>query len=297
MNDQLSFLESSEFPKNEFIEVDSSLYDGVRFLVKDTTFIVFVRKNSAIGIERFHKAINLAWPKWLSFFPIKSQPITILETDWGLGGGSLGPFILAIHLKDDYDEASAKYLESILDWPAQSTGSAYINKYYADFEDPLQAYVTDKIVHELGHIFFLHGITDLKNEDDVWFALGMGLVYDRLIWDEVSNIPSPTLKAYNHIWKTKFANNPEIDQCLINPNTDNDEKFGLVRLQIYSHARAHAYLSSLRIRIGKSKFDNYVKTYLSRPLGSPIEYDDFLTNFSNDDLKIVRHAESEFSVR
>lgn len=297
MNDQLSILDSSHFPKNEFIEVDSSLYNGIQLIIKDTKFFVFVRKNSEIGIERFQKAINLAWPKWLSFFPIKSQPITILETDWGLGGGSLGPFILAIHLKGKYDDESAKYLESILGWSPESTGVDYINKYYPDFEDPIQAYVTDKIIHELGHIFFLNGITQLPNESDLWFSLGMGMVYDRIIWDEVSSTPSPGLKAYIHIWETKYASNPEIDQRLVNPNPNNDERFGLNRLQIYGHGKSYVYLSQLRSRIGSLKYDVYVKAYLAESSGSSINYNSFLKVFSKEDLHTVRKLETEFHVR
>lgn len=297
MRGTFSLIEINDFPKNDLIEIDPNVYYGIRTAIKGTCFNIFVRKKSAIGMERFHKSIGIAWPRWQSFFPIQCPPITILETDWGLGGGSLGPFTIAVHFKEKYDSDSSKYLELILNWPQKPTGSEYINEQFIGFEDPMQAYVTDQVIHELGHIFFLHGITDLKSEADTWFALGLGLVYDRLIWKDVSTTPSPVFEALDHIWKTKFANNFEIDQRLINPNTDNDKKLGLIRLQTYGHAKAHAFLSELRLRIGSSKFDKYVKTYLSRPIGSPITYEEFLSIFSAKDLITVRKTEAEFVVR
>ena len=124
----------------------------------------------------------------------------------------------------------------------------------------------------MGHIFFLHGITDLKSDADTWFGLGLGLVYDRLVWGKLWETPSPVFEAYQKTWKERFANNPEIDQRLIDPKTNRDQDFGLVRLQVYDHAKAYAYLSELRNRIGPSAFDAYVRAYLSRPLGSSIEY-------------------------
>jgi len=127
--------------------------------------------------------------------------------------------------------------------------------------------------------------------------LGLGLLYDRLIWEEVSEIPSPVFKAFDRVWKNKFSKNLNIDQRLINPDITRDKEFGLVRLQTYGHAKAGAFLSELRSRIGSSKFDDYVKFYLARPEGSPIEYEGFLALFAEDDLKIVRMVESEFTVR
>lgn len=200
-------------------------------------------------------------------------------------------------MRGSYDEASASYLESILGWQVQPTGTAYIEKQFEKFDDPMQAYVNDQVAHELGHIFFLHGITDLKTETDTWFGLGLGMVYDRLVWSEISETPSPVFEAFDRVWKANFANNKEIDQRLINPNTERDEEFGLIRLQTYGHAKACAYLSELRRRIGPARFDAYVRTYLSRPIGSPIGYDDFLSSFSKDDLTIAQQLESEFVVR
>jgi hypothetical protein len=290
-------LELSEFPVNNYVKIDPLHYEGAKFTLREATFSIFARKQNGIGIDRFYEGVKLAWPKWLSYFPLKTRPITIIETDWGLGGGSLGSFVLAVHLREKYDAESSAYLESVLGWPAQSTGTAYVEKQFASFDDPMQAYVTDQIVHELGHIFFLHGITELNNENNLWFGLGLGLVYDRLIWKEISEIPSPVFEAFDWIWKGRFANNTEIDQRLINPNTEKDKDFGLVRLQTYGHAKACAYLSELRIRIGANRFDDYVRSYLSKPIGAPIEYQDFLSLFSNADLAIVRKTESDFVIR
>lgn len=297
MDKETCHLEQSEFPQTHYIEIEPSMYHGIRFSVDGTEFNVLGRKENGIGTERLRKAILLAWPKWTSYFPLKCPPITIIDSDLGLGGGAVGPFTLAVYLKGDYDADSSKLIESILGWKPQKTGTDYIEDKFSDFEDPMQAYVNDQVVHELGHIFFLRGITDLKNEEDTWFSLGIGMVYDRLIWNELSDAPSPIFEAFHHVWKDKFANNSEIDQRLINPNTENDKKFELIRIQTYGHAKSAAYLSELRLRIGSNEFDVHVRAYLDRPIGSSIEYEQFLSYFSEIELKIVSEVESEFGVR
>jgi hypothetical protein len=277
--------------------MDPSVYEGAHFVCGGTKFFVYGRKQAGIGMQRLAEAIELTWPRWISYFPVQTPPITVVETEWGLGGGSLGNFTVAIHLRGDYDEDSAKHLESILGWPAQSSGLAYIEHQFAGFQDPLQAYVNDQVAHELGHIFFLHGIGDVKQDAELWFGLGLGLVYDRQIWSEIAGAPSPVFVAFDRVWREKFSKNPQIDQRLINPDTKQDEKFGLIRLQTYGHAKALAYLTELRARIGAQRFDAYVKSYLARPLGSAIAYEDFLSLFSQPDLDTVRQLETEFSVR
>lgn len=131
----------------------------------------------------------------------------------------------------------------------------------------------------------------------MWFSLGLGLLYDRLIWDQISDTPSPVFKAMDQIWREKFKTNSKIDQRLVNPNTENDEKFGLIRLQSYDHAKAYAFLAELCLNIGSGKFDTYVKSYLSRPIGSKIDYEEFLSTFSKVDLAVVRYLETKHIVR
>lgn len=110
MSDELIPLKPNEFPQVTLPHAPSSLFQGAKFTLKNTNFYIIARKSGGKGIQRIHKAIKLAWPKWISYFPFRSDPITILETDWGLGGGSLGSFALAVHLKGDYDAESA-YME------------------------------------------------------------------------------------------------------------------------------------------------------------------------------------------
>ena|SRR5437868_8251344 len=88
MTSQLKDIDPSEFPKLDIISIEPNYYDGVCFTLGETKFLVFGKKQNGIGIERFLKAIKLTWPIWFSFFSIKTPPITIVETDWGLGGGS-----------------------------------------------------------------------------------------------------------------------------------------------------------------------------------------------------------------
>lgn len=240
-------LQVSDFPKSEFLDISTEYYDGVGISKDGTDFLIFGKKKHGIGASRLSSAIEATWPLWTQFFSFQIPPITLIDTDWGLGGGSLGPFMIAVHLKGDYDEISANYLEAVLGWSQQKTGLDYVKESFKDFPDPLMAYVIDQVAHELGHIFFLHGITDLKKEEEIWFGLGLGMFYDRIVWSQLFEKPSPVFTSMHKTWKEKF--------------------------------------------------DNYVRSYLSRPIGSTIEYADFLTLFDETDKMKTQSLETQFKIK
>jgi hypothetical protein len=153
--------------------------------------------------------------------------------------------------------------------------------------------------HELGHLLFGFGRTvNPTKQDDWWFSLGLGIVYDRLVWQTFSKISSPLFDSLAAIWRNKFASRADIDQRLVNPDTSRDKSADhLIRMQTYGHGKSSVYLMKLRERIGQTRFDDVVKAYLMRPHGSIIEYDDFLTFFRSPEREIIRQLEDEFQVR
>jgi hypothetical protein len=278
----------NEVPAEALAHVDRRTYDASRIEVAGTTFYLLTRKKNGIEAGRFAKSLAVAWPKWLELFPAKIPTVTFIDYDMFIGGGSFSPIVLGVYFGGAIPEFASKFLKSVADWDPQPTTRAYIEKHYAHFPDPMQAYVDDLVTHELGHIFF---------GTDGWFALGLGLVYDRIVWNEFSQVESPIFGAVERVWKTKFAKRSDIDQRLINPDVRGDEKAGLIRVQTYSHGKAFAYLSELRGRLGAGRFDELVRAYLARPVDSKVDCEDFLTYLRPEEMDIVRAAETEFTVR
>lgn len=257
------------------------------------------------------QALTLAWPKYYAHFQLHLSVATIVDAKAPIGGGRLGDFTVGIYFSDSINDQWSKYFEKSTGWKPHSSTAGYIAEHYAAFEDPIQAYVNDMVVHELGHLLFGFGITQIKLPKDpaqsdhtnaemyraAWFALGLGLVYDRLIWSELGHHTSPMFDSTISVWREKFSHRKDLDQRLVNPDLSNDEKAGVPRLQIYGHGKAFVYLQALRTEIGAPQFDQTVVRYLARPIGSPILYDDFLSTLPVEMKPKIEAVEARFSVR
>ena len=273
-------------------------YEASKIELLGTVFFVVARVNGGLGKDKLSKAICLAWPKWRQIFSNKIEKIALIDSnEQYVGGGPVGRYAFNVYLGGAVRVEAAPYLESMLGWTIQPTASNYIMKYYENFEDPMQAYVNDTVTHELGHSFFGWGITQVELNPEQWFALGLGLVYDRIVWNQISNQVSPLFSATVNRYLEKFSQVPELDQHLIKPDTKNDSDFFLVRSQTYDHGKALVYLSELRNRLGITRFDELVRIYLARPYSSNINYDDFLTYLTPKELELVKSAEAAFEVR
>ncbi len=189
-------------------------YEAARLELLGTSFLIVARQIGGPGKIRFAKAICLAWPKWRHLFFNRIEQISIIHSDQLLGGSPIGPNILGIHLGGAVPEKIANFIESMFGWQSQPTATDYVSKYYAIFEDPIQAYITDMVTHEFGHLFFGWGLTQLSEDSERWFALGLGLLYDRNIWNQISNQPSPLFSGILTMLQERFSRNPQIDQLL-----------------------------------------------------------------------------------
>ena len=174
-----------------------------------------------------------------------------------------------------------------------------MNAQYKGFADPEQAYLDDVVIHELGHLYFGFGQTKAppKRLLDWWFALGLGLVYDRLVWKaQYKKKSSPMIDALIARY-SEFRERPDVDQRLVGPNISRDRAQGLSRLQVFGHGKALIVLREMRRRTGDRTFDRIVKEYLSRPVGALITYDDFLAHLPLAHRRALRAMETGFSVR
>jgi hypothetical protein len=278
---------------------DQGVYTPCKVTLEGTTFFIFGRSSGGLGSDRILKSLRIAWPKFFKNFQFILPDATIIDAEGPIGGGPMGAFIVGIYSSKSVDPDMSAYIEQATGWAPQSSTDDYIKAHYAIFDDPHQAYVDDMVIHELGHFLFGFGITKVNSFTfkDAWFALGMGIVYDRLVWDELNSKASPLFRAVVDIWRDRFSKMNEVDQRLVNPDESRDEKLGLNRLQTYGHGKAWIYLQALREAMGKKDFDQALLSYLSRPIGSDILYDDFLSNFSSSSKTTIDAVESKFSVR
>jgi Peptidase family M1 domain len=244
--------------------------------VSGTQFHLFAREHCGLPMERIKNTLRLAWPKFVDLLGNPIEKAVIMDFDAPVGGGPLDRYIIGLFYSETVEPEFQKVIENAAGWAPQPSTAKYIDKHYIEFENPIDAYVDDMLIHELGHLYFGFGDTLApKDLDNAWFSFGLGILYDRLIWDQLNSKPSPLFSSIDKQWKM-FSKNESIDQRLVNPTISNDASVGLNRRQVYGHGKAAAYLSALRVTLGVETFDSVVRRYLEMKKDSVIEYDDFL---------------------
>lgn len=244
----------------------------------------------------FEEPLRTFWPRIQRRFEIPVPEVAIVDFDEAISGGPLGPYILGIFSSKNIAPEFQALIQATTGWSPQTSTENYIRQHYASFKNPMQAYVDDMIVHELGHLYFGFGINSVpEKETDWWFPVGLGLLYDRLAWEEVYSAPSPLFAGTAEQW-SKFAQ-LKVDQRLIDPDTSHDEKYGLSRRQIYSHAKALEFLKALRKTLGEDSFDASIKNYLRESLGQILQYDEFLMKLQPNDRRQASVVEEKFGIR
>jgi len=286
-----------EVPAAALKEIDPRKYSAFKIIVSETSFYILTRKSGGISAQRFASAISRSWPLWRQRFDVSIPTVSILDTDQYLGGGSPSEFVLAVYLGDIAPPEVNDFFRLAFGWSPLPTCRQYIDVHYGSFADPLQAYVEDMVIHELGHLIFGFGLTKTPENERMWFALGLGLVYDRLIWSRLNAEPSPLFTSLVNVWREKLSWHPDIDQRLVHPDTTQDKSLGVIRLQSYDHGKALEYLSRLRSEIGEHRFDRLIRRYIDPGRGMPIRYDDFLSLLSSEEIKIVNRLEQMLIVR
>lgn len=268
--------------------------------IGNTTFTIIEMENG-FGKQRIIQAIRNSWKHFNSIFEYSPEHITIIEDSSApMGGGAKEDFVFHIYTMEDIPIEVAPLIESMLGWSPQDSTANYILNEYSDFDDPIQAYVDDVVIHELAHAYLGYGKTKVNGvELDNWFALGLGIVYDRLIWNKLNNgKKSPIFFNTVQIWKNKYSRNQNIDQKLINPDISNDQRGGLVsRMQTYGHGKSYVFLRKLREQITPIVFDKIVNKFITKAPQPTISYDNFLLDIPAEYDDIIKNLEEEFQVR
>jgi hypothetical protein len=277
--------------------IEGSSYKHVPLVVAGTQFHLFARERGGLSLERIKNTLQIAWPEFVNLLGNSIREAAVMDFDAPMGGGPLDRYIIGLFYSKAIAPDFQKIIERASGWPAQSSTQKYIDRHYADFKNPNDAYVDDMLIHELGHLYFGFGNTLAPKElDNAWFSFGLGILYDRLIWDQLNSVQSPLFSSIDQQWKI-FAKDSSIDQRLVNPNTSNDVSAGLNRRQVYGHGKAWAYLSALRAFLGESAFDRSVLRYIEEKKNKELDYDDFLNFLPAQMNALILHLEKQWVVR
>lgn len=272
-------------------------YDFQSLEVEGTIFHVFARKNGGVGMTSLETSLRRMWPRFRKHFSTLPREAAIIDFDAPIGGGLLGSFIVGVFYSNSVSEEHQKVIQESAGWQPQKSTSDYIANNYSSFPDPRKAYVDDILVHEFGHLLFGWGETQVNesNPNDWWFSFGMGLLYDRIAWSEIYDLPSPLFENVISKWSKDFSKRRDIDQKLVNPDVSADKSAGLQRLQTYGHGKAYVFLRSVREKVGSKVFDETMNRFISG--GQLSSYDLFIEKFTNSDRNKVSAKEMEFQVR
>ena len=176
----------------------------------------------------------------------------------------LGSDTIGIYAMQSIPEHFQKYIKRTLGIVAESNTKRLVNRIYKQYENPIEIYTFDMVFHELLHLYFGFGETvpNIKTSHDLWFALGLGMLYDRIYFEKEFNTTSPFFQLVMDRWNQNFRLNESIEQALEQPDTSRDQENGLERLQVFGHGKALLYLQHLRTLVGKEIFDGQIQSSL-----------------------------------
>lgn len=288
----------------EKLKLTKPNYEKRTLSVEGTEFAVVDRVGKGFDPKMIENSIRKAWPVFIEIFGNRIKNAIVADFEAPVGGGPISlddPFVVGIYGMDSIIPQFQDYINRVTGWKNQNSTSDYIKENYSHFSDPMQAYVDDMVIHELGHFFFGFGVTKTNFTDLTlsWVPLGLGIVYDRIVWDRFYDKPSPMFHNVELIWKDKFSKMKEVDQRLQSPDTTLDGKYGLERLQIYNHGKAYAYLKELRESVGKEYFDEKIlKIFDDVGNSEYFTYELLIKYLTEDESKkpIIKKLESDFVI-
>lgn len=276
--------------------LDKNQYQIDSIESENTLIHLYLKKDSALDSDKIKKSVKKVWPIFNKVLSIKPTEIALLDSEGPIGGGPVESFIATLYSTKKMNPLFKKLVTQATGWSAQDSTQEYIKKHYSEFSDPEQAYIDDIVIHELAHTIFGFGLTTAsKDQDGWWFTFGLGLLYDRLVWDKLYDKESPLFKAAVLQWKNHFSKIQKLDQRLVKPSLAQDEKYNLSRLQVYGHGKALIYLGELRQFIGAERFDKAVFSTIQNR--ATLEYDQFIDQFFHNEKAAIISFEKRFNVR
>jgi len=234
-------------------------------------------KNPHIESKHWEVSVKLIWKEFIDRFGSPTNHLVFLDLEGPISGGPLGENVLGIFATEKVIPAIQEDMKANLGWSPKTTTRDYVEANYPASKNKWEEYLFGTFSHEIGHLFFGFGLTRQRvgNADDLWFSLGLGMVYDMEITEKlIGRKPQLELDIIKS-WLTNYANNQNIDQRLVGPNKTEDKKYPFDRKKAFAHGKAAYYLDKVREKIGKSKFDKAVLEYLSSCGKCEAGYEDF----------------------
>ena len=235
--------------------------------IKDLECTLMAKQNGAhLSAQLMQPLLAKVSKPFVARFGRATDHLVLVDSDWdAISGGLLGSNVLAFFAQSVISPEQQSHFKDSFGWEPRGSTSAYVAELYKHARDPWDAYMTGMLAHEFAHLYFGFGHTSERIVDlhELWFSLGLGLLYDEIITNELLGRRDAFFQAVETNWRTQFANNKSIDQRLVKPDTSKDQAFRLSRAHVYAHGKALAVLRALRERVGADAFDRAVVNYLA----------------------------------
>jgi len=248
---------------------DTVYYGKVRSNIMQTNFqIIYSKITALLDPKTVIEIITKSWPLFLKQFPNPTNYVVLFENPYSiLGAGPYGTNILGINITENISENVQETLVPLFNTPKFSSTKEFVENFYKKYKNPWTEYMTNLIVHELGHLFFGFGTTVERHpySHDYWFSLALGIIYDREINKQLTGYYPYIIEYFVVSWKHNFKDRTDIDQRLVQPDLSNDKQAGINsfhRTQFFAHGKGFYVLNKIREMIGKEIFDQEVVTYL-----------------------------------
>ena len=180
-------------------------------------FTLITKKTSSIDPVHWKKNVSEIWQYYQSKFEQSVPQITFIELDWApISGGPLGENVLALFTQDLISIQGQNELRNDLGWLAQNSTQDYVRANYPGSANPWQEYLVGTYAHELAHLFFGFGKTreEVEAAHEVWFSLGMGMLYDEEITRKITG-NYPAIFRASESTHEKYSKIKALDQRLV----------------------------------------------------------------------------------
>ncbi len=278
---------------------DKRIWNLHEFSFEGTTFqLVGPKLSPQITPSAWEASMRKVWPKFFERFGSATDHLVFVDLKGPISGGPLGENVLAFFADENLPQGVSEEMEANLGWGPQRSTRAYVKAQYPKSQDQWGEYLLGTFSHEISHLYFGFGITRerVSTADELWFSLGLGMLYDMEITRELTgHEPQLLLDVMKH-WEEKISRLKDVDQRLIGPDRAADQNHKFDRKKVFGHGKAAYYLKELRSLIGREKFDAAVIQYLRSCGNCDRGYEDF-KKFLGPETAALKKLETKLQIR
>ncbi len=241
-------------------------YNSYVFQIENTDFnLISPRELANIYPKYWEESLKKIWPEYRLKFGESTDHLVFVDLNSkALASDALGQNVFAIFSQREISHADQKYIEINIGWKPQVSSLDYIEENYLNIERPWEKYLFETFSNLVSHLYFGFGVTSqrVSSKHELWFSLGLAMIYNMQITKKLSAHDAHLQQSLINNYLTKYSKKKELDRKLISPNTNEDKKFQIDRVQVFSKGKSAFFLSELRKKIGEKQFDQAVLEYL-----------------------------------